>query len=76
MARMSPRTWTAIPATTNAALDPAEANRKSDVVTITHPAARRRNPAILMSLHAFFSLSTDYATVAKFIGPIEFFDDP
>jgi hypothetical protein len=74
MAKISPKTCTAVPASTNAAMAPAEFNRKSAVMTITHPAASRRNPAILMFLHAFFGLSTDYATLAKFIGPIEIFD--
>ncbi len=73
MEKMSPKIWTAIPATTKAALAPA-LNKKSAEVTITHPAASRRNPAILMYIHAFFDLSTDYATLAKFISPIEIFD--
>lgn len=53
MEKMSPKIWTAIPATTKAALAPA-LNKKSAEVTITHPAASKRNPAILMYSHTFF----------------------
>jgi hypothetical protein len=53
MAKTSPRVCTTNPASTKADLGPGEFNRKSAAVTITHPAASRRNPAILMYRNAF-----------------------
>ncbi|MBZ5689308.1 MAG: hypothetical protein LAP86_30270 [Acidobacteriia bacterium] len=64
MAKKSPKTCTAIPARANAALGPEDFNKKSAAVTITHPAASRRNPAILMSLNAFLLRVPLYATLA------------
>lgn len=74
MAKISPKACTAIPASTNAAVEAEECNSAIAAMTITHPAARKRNPAILISLHAFLVRSRVKTDAALFLRrlPIEF----